>query len=195
MAAIKDVLTTGDVARLCRVTIHTVIKWYEQGRLDGYKLPGSRDRRFTRRAVASFMRESKLPLDLLCEVVGGRPKVLVVDDDEGVRTMTSRYLSGLGTLDVQTASSGWEAGLITANWSPRLLLLDYRLGDTTGDVVVRTIRGMTQLDQPAIVIMSAHLTDEQAADVLAQGADAYVPKPFDLHVLRDTIYHHVGVTS
>src|SRR5688572_32820709 len=62
----KDVLTTGDVARLCRVTIRTVIKWYEQGRLEGYKLPGSRDRRFTRDAVERFVRDYGIP-DVLTE--------------------------------------------------------------------------------------------------------------------------------
>ena len=101
----------------------------------------------------------------------------------------------LGVLDVDEASSGWEAGLKTAARKPRLLLLDYRLGDTTGDKVVSTIRGMGELDQPAIVIMSAHLTDEQADELLRNGADAWLPKPFDLEKLRDTVYHHAGIAS
>lgn len=192
----KDVLTTGDVARLCRVTIRTVIKWFESGRLEGYRLPGSRDRRFTRRAVERFMRENDMPLDLLERPSDGSLKrVLVVDDDEAIRTLVTRYLRGLGVLEVDTAASGWEAGLKTASQHPHLLLLDYRLGDTTGDQVVRTIRGMRELEQPSIVIMSAHLTEEDAAMLLENGADAFVPKPFELAVLRDVIYRHVGLLS
>ncbi len=188
----KDVLTTGDVARLCSVTIRTVIKWFEQGRLEGYRLPGSRDRRFTRAAVQRFLRESGMPVELHGQE---RPLVLVVDDDEGVRSMMSKYLNKLGLLDVDVAGSGWEAGLKTAARKPRLLLLDYRLGDTTGDRVVDTIRGMPSLAQPAIVIMSAHLTEEQADELMQKGADGWLPKPFDLTVLRDTVYRHVGIAS
>jgi excisionase family DNA binding protein len=188
----KEVLTTGDVARLCRVTIRTVIKWFEQGRLEGYRLPGSRDRRFTRAAVRRFLAESGLPAELHRE---GSPLVLVVDDDDGIRALVSKYLGTLGVLEVDEAASGWEAGLKIASRKPRLLLLDYRLGDTTGDRVVATIRGMSGLEQPSIVIMSAHLTDQQAEYMLQHGADAWLPKPFDLENLRDTVYGQLGIAS
>ena len=191
----KDVLTTGDVARLCRVTIRTVIKWFETGRLEGYRLPGSRDRRFTRASVQRFLRENDMPLSLLEEAGPRRRRVLVVEDDEPVRTMITRYLESLGVLDVESAASGWEAGLKTAVGKPDCLLLDYRLGDTTGDKVVSTIRGMQEIDQPSIVIMSAHLSKEDAARVIAQGADAFLPKPYELDHLRDTIFRHVGMST
>lgn len=208
MSRPKDVLTTGDVARICRVTIRTVIKWFETGRLEGYRLPGSRDRRFTRAAVERFVRDNGLPTDLLdppptppvdtpdsasppapAEPTPepATPLVLVVDDDEPVRRMVRRYLETLPDLIVETAASGWEAGLKTAAKRPALLLLDYRLGDTTGDEVVRTIRAMADLPQPRIVLMSAHLQDDDVQRVLALGADAFVPKPFDLALLRGTI--------
>ena len=190
----KEVLTTGDVARLCRVTIRTVIKWFETGRLEGYRLPGSRDRRFTRRAVERFMRESHIPLDLLApDPANGAPTVLVVDDDDGVRRMVCRFLEGLGVLEVESASSGWEAGLKTAALHPRVVLLDYRLGDTTGDQVLAALRGMPDLEQPGILIMSAHLTPEDGERLLAMGADAVVAKPFDLARLRDLVYQHAGI--
>jgi len=210
MAADKDVLTTGDVARICRVTIRTVIKWFEQGRLEGYRLPGSGDRRFPRSAVERFLVENDLPLELLDgppEVVPEVPtelrsdgmasealrRVLVVDDDESVRDMISRYLGTLAELAIDTASSGWEAGLKTAHGKPHLLLLDYRLGDTTGEKVIETIRAHDGLQpQPAIVIMSAHLSPLDVERILSKGADAFLPKPFDLEALRETVMHHLS---
>ncbi len=194
MSAVKDVLTTGQVARLCRVTIRTVIKWFETGRLEGYKLPGSRERRFTRSAVVRFLRDNDMPVEELLEDAGPR-RVLVVDDDEGVRRMLLRYLTGLGTYQIETAASGWEAGLRTASFKPHVLLLDYRLGDTTGLDVVRTIRAMPDLHQPAIVLMSAWLEPEQATEVLDAGADAFLPKPFELEALRDLLLSRTGATS
>ena len=190
----KDVLTTGQVARLCRVTIRTVIKWFETGRLEGYKLPGSRERRFTRAAVLRFMRENDMPVQELLED-GGPRRVLVVDDDEAVRRMILRYLATLGQYEVESAASGWEAGLRTAAFKPHVLLLDYRLGDTTGLEVVKTIRAMTELHQPSILLMSAWLEPEQAEEVLAAGADAFLPKPFELEALRDLLLAKTGASS
>jgi excisionase family DNA binding protein len=191
----KEVLTTGDVARLCRVTIRTVIKWYEQERLEGYRLPGSRDRRFTRVAVERFMRSNEIPLDLLSPKQTGAPCVLVVDDDDGVRRMVCRFLETLGVLQVESAATGWEAGLKTATLRPAVLLLDYRLGDTTGEQVLLAIRAMPDLKQPGILIMSAHLTPEDGERLLAAGADAVLAKPFDLPLLRDLVYQYAGIAG
>src|SRR5512140_1444860 len=41
----KDVLTTGEVAKICNVAPRTVSKWFDSGSLKGYKIPGSKDRR------------------------------------------------------------------------------------------------------------------------------------------------------
>jgi len=189
----KDVLTTGDVARICGVTIRTVIKWYEQGRLEGYRLPGSRDRRFTVEAITRFLRDNSMPLTLLDRRSNRTRRLLVADDDVAICDLIARFLGDLDDLEVFTAHSGWEAGLKTASLRPHLLLLDYRLGDMTGDQVVDTIRAFDVLEQPAIIIMSAHLTEEQAADVLAHGADAFLAKPFELADLRDKVLQHVGM--
>lgn len=186
----KDVLTTGDVARLCGVTIRTVIKWFEAGRLDGYRIPGSRDRRFTRAAVERFVRDNGLPPELLAHPRDGPPRVLVADDDAAVRRLVERCLLELGTLAVATASSGWEAGLKTAGWRPDVLLLDYRLGDTTGEEVAAGVRALDPGYQPAIVVMSAYLQPQDVQRVLARGADAFLAKPFELDELRRLVLKH-----
>jgi excisionase family DNA binding protein len=191
----KDVLTTGDVARMCRVTIRTVIKWYEQGRLEGYRLPGSRDRRFTRDSVLRFLRENDMPPDLAVHGPAGTQagqRVLVVDDDEAVRSLVARALTVTGAYTVETAASGWEAGLKTATVRPHLLILDWRLGDTTGDQVVRVVRGQDLDPRPSILILSAHLTGPDVQRVLAEGADAFLAKPFSLEDLRGAVARLTG---
>lgn len=51
----KD-LTTGQVAKLCKVSARVVQKWFDEGKLTGgYLIPGSRHRRFPLAAVRSFM--------------------------------------------------------------------------------------------------------------------------------------------
>ena len=44
----KKVFTTGQVAKICKVAPRTVSKWFDSGRLRGYRIPGSQDRRIPR---------------------------------------------------------------------------------------------------------------------------------------------------
>lgn len=64
----KTVFTTGQVAKLCRVAPRTVSKWFDSGRLLGYRIPGSADRRITREALVKFMQQHSIPLAELDDV-------------------------------------------------------------------------------------------------------------------------------
>ena len=121
------------------------------------------------------------------------PRVLVADDDAAVLRLIQRCLSELGTLQVATASSGWEAGLRTAAWRPDVLLLDYRLGDTTGEEVAVGVRRLDPAYKPAVLVMSAFLQPEDIERVLQRGADAFLRKPFALDELRQTVLRHAGL--
>ena len=50
----KDVLTTGEVAKICNVAARTVSKWFDSGQIEGYRIPGSKDRRIPVQALDEF---------------------------------------------------------------------------------------------------------------------------------------------
>ena len=68
----NDVFTTSDVAIICRVSTRIVTKWFDRGILGGYRLPGSKHRRFTRTHIRDFMAKQEMPLDWLDEAVEWR---------------------------------------------------------------------------------------------------------------------------
>ena len=51
----KKVFTTGQVAKICKVAPRTVSKWFDSGRLRGYRIPGSQDRRIPREHLIKFL--------------------------------------------------------------------------------------------------------------------------------------------
>ena len=55
-------LTTGDIARMCFVAPRTVARWCDTGLLVGWKVPGSKFRRFTREEVIKFIEKNKMPM-------------------------------------------------------------------------------------------------------------------------------------
>ena len=59
----KNVLTIGDVAKICNAATRTVQKWFDEGLLKGYKLPASKDRRICREELEKFMIKYEIPYD------------------------------------------------------------------------------------------------------------------------------------
>lgn len=58
----ERVFSTGGVARVCRCAPRTAAKWFDSGRLKGYLLPGSRDRRIPESCLLEFMRDEGFPI-------------------------------------------------------------------------------------------------------------------------------------
>lgn len=63
----KEVLGTGDIAKLCHATENTVKKWIDSGDLPGFRLPGRGFRRVLRDDFIEFCTRKKFPLTMLPE--------------------------------------------------------------------------------------------------------------------------------
>jgi len=61
----KHVYTTGEVAKLLGVNINTIIKWFDEGTISGFRLPNSKERRITLSNLRTFMVNNGIPMDLL----------------------------------------------------------------------------------------------------------------------------------
>ncbi len=86
------VFTTGQVAKICKVAPRTVSKWFDSGRLQGYRIPGSQDRRIPREYLIKFLKEHGMPLgDLEDEAMA---KVLIVGQDQVLIENLKRELPG-----------------------------------------------------------------------------------------------------
>lgn len=108
------------------------------------------------------------------------PRVLVIDDDPGVRSLLTRGLSYEG-YTVEAAADG-EAGLRAAlDRPPELVILDVMLPGIGGLEVLRRLR-LADSTLP-VVLLTARDQPEQQVEGLEGGADDYVTKPFSFDVL------------
>ena len=177
---VKNVYTTGEAADICKVSQQTVIRCFDAGRLGGFRVPGSKFRRIPREALIKFMKDNGIPLDNL---ESGRRKVLVVDDDAEIVELFVDVLNRDGRFDVRTASSGYDAGVLTQEFAPDLMILDYMLPDINGNVVCQTIRQKPEFEHVKIIIVSGVVNQEEINDLLQAGADDFVKKPFNIEKL------------
>ncbi len=176
----KAVFTTGEVAEICKVSQQTVIRCFDSGRLKGFRVPGSRFRRIPRESLIEFMKENNIPLD---QLEMGKKRVLVVDDDPAIVEMLVELLERDGRFEVQTATTGFDAGLRTKEFQPDVIVLDYMLPDINGSGVIRSIRSDPTVRDVKIVIVSGVVNREDVDALLKCGADDFMQKPFSIEQL------------
>lgn len=180
----KDVLTTGEVAKICNVAPRTVSKWFDSGSLKGYRIPGSKDRRIPMSELLRFMRAHGIPMDGLNS---GRTRVLVVDDEQDVVDVLERVLTEQTQYEVQTATSGFQAGMACERFRPHVMLLDIHLGEGDARMVADMVRSNSNLQMTRIIAMSGKLTDGQAQALRTGGFDGFLKKPFQVRQVVDSI--------
>jgi two-component system, OmpR family, response regulator len=184
MDKMKDLFTTGEAAEICKVSQQTIIRCFDAGRLEGFRVPGSRFRRIPRKNLVRFMQDNNIPLDT---IESGKRKILIVDDDAEIVELLEDVLERDGRFDVKTASSGYEAGMTTEKFRPELILLDYMLPDVNGNVVCQTIRRNPEFENIKIIIISGVVKQDEIAQLLKSGAEEFIRKPFNITELTDKI--------
>ena len=180
----KDLFTTGEAAEICRVSQQTIIRCFDSGRLEGFRVPGSKFRRIPRQSLIKFMKDNNIPLDTL---ESGKRKVLIVDDDAEIVELIADVLTRDGRFETKTASCGYEAGIATEKFRPELILLDYMLPDVNGNIVCQTIRRNPEFESIKIIIVSGVVKQDEIDQLLKSGAEGFIKKPFSVTELTDKI--------
>ncbi|MBL0921512.1 MAG: response regulator [Phycisphaerales bacterium] len=192
MRVTKDVLTTGEVAKICNVAPRTVSKWFDSGQLKGYRIPGSKDRRIPLNQLVKFMKDHGIPLDGLNT---GHTRVLVVDDERDIVDALRKVLSEQAHYEVRTALNGFEAGMECERFKPHVLLLDIHLGEGDARAVANLVRGSEDLQMTRIIAMSGKLTDAQAMQLKPQGFDGFLKKPFQVRQVIQAIEQSTNIAA
>ena len=180
----KDVLTTGQVAKLCNVAPRTVSKWFDSGTLHGYRIPGSKDRRIPLNKLVAFMKAHGMPLNGLAD---DKPLVLVLDNDSATNGMLGHALSDAGDFEVTYAKTAFEAGVAVESLKPAAMVVDVSLPDVQPQQLCRDLRSTEGLETLKLIATSGALTEGQGQSMLQAGFDAYLRKPFELDQLAKVI--------
>ena len=126
----KKVFTTGQVAKICKVAPRTVSKWFDSGRLRGYRIPGSQDRRIPREQLIRFLKEHGMPLGELEEE--GLHKILIIGAEKLFKLRFDQP-SKDGCFLRRTCKAGWVFDSTVRLAQPRVVLTDLlRTGGCNG---------------------------------------------------------------
>lgn len=180
----KTVFTTGEAAKICKVSQQTIIRCFDSGQLRGFRVPGSRFRRIPRDILFRFMKENGIPTDAL---ESGRRKALIVDDDEELVELIRDALEADGRFEIRVANNGFDAGMMVKEYHPDIIVLDVMLPDINGKEVCQRVRSDSNLDDVKIICISGMVEQDKIDDLKASGANEFVQKPFEVEQLVDRI--------
>jgi excisionase family DNA binding protein len=178
----KTVFTTGEAAKICKVSQQTIIRCFDNGTLKGFRVPGSRFRRIPRDQLYAFMKDNGIPTDAL---ESGKRKVLIVDDDEELVELLSDVFAKDGRFDIRTANNGFDAGMLVREFRPDLVILDVMLPDINGKEVCQRVRSDESLEAVKIICISGMVEQDKIAELREAGANDFMHKPFNVDRLLD----------
>lgn len=176
MAKAKNVLTTGDVARICNVAPRTVSKWFDKGQLKGYRIPGSKDRRIPMKELIRFMKEHNMPTD---SISFGTVRVLIVDTDEQRVSKLVEELSEKTDYTIETVSTEFETGLKAQKMVPHVILINLMAEGINAGQICENIHANEDLQAVKIIAVTNRLNESEKGALLRKGFDNYIEDPSD----------------
>jgi CheY-like chemotaxis protein len=124
---------------------------------------------------------------------GARKKVLVVDDVAGNRALAVDLLASLG-FETFEAENGREALEKAQAFGPDLILMDAVMPVMDGLQATRRLRELPDVEGVPIIAVSASASRTDQENILAAGANAFVPKPLDFRRLLEQIGQFLHLT-
>ncbi|MBI2619661.1 MAG: response regulator [Ignavibacteriales bacterium] len=118
-------------------------------------------------------------------------KILVVDDEEALRTVLSSELEGEG-YQVSTAGDGKEAIKILDSQQFHLILLDIKMPNVDGFEVLKYVK--QQQPSTKVIMLTGFADLKNAIESKKLGAEDFVSKPYDLVDLLTTVERVLGTS-
>jgi excisionase family DNA binding protein len=191
MAKGKNVLTTGDVARICNVAPRTVSKWFDSGQLKGYRIPGSKDRRIPVSELTRFMKAHNMPPTALPV---DKIRVLIVDSDGDAASALADTLRTKANYEVKTVRNNFETGVIAQRFAPHVLLINLLAEGIDATELCKSIRSSEDLQTIKVIAIAKQLSDSESAALLQKGFDGWISDPADVTKMVEEIEETTAVT-
>ena len=170
----KTVFTTGEAAKICKVSQQTIIRCFDNGQLKGFRVPGSRFRRIPREALYKFMKDNGIPTDAL---ESGKRKVLLVDDDAHSLFAVTSLLERIGVRVVPALGARECFQLLESEPDVDLVMIDVMMPEIDGLEATRQIRTHPGMSDLPIVALTAKALPGDRERCLEAGCSDFAAKP------------------
>jgi signal transduction histidine kinase len=113
---------------------------------------------------------------------GRKLRLLAIDDEPRILRLMNAVLAG--AYDLATAADGEQGLSLALSTQPDLILTDFNMPKMTGQELLRRLRQEPSLDDVPVIVLTGHEDDELRVDLLRNGAQDFLVKPFSVEELR-----------
>ncbi len=106
-------------------------------------------------------------------------RILYVEDESDIRTVTAMALEAVGGFTVITCSSGTEALAAAPDANADLVLLDVMMPGMDGVATLSALRGLSRTADTPVIFMTAKVQASEIQHYMRLGATGVIAKPFD----------------
>lgn len=162
----KLVFSTGEAAKVCRVSQQTIIRCFDSGRLQGFRVPGSKFRRIPRDELIRFMRANDIPVTRLD---GLRRRVVCIVEPGDALSGLADVVEADDRIDILVAGCGFDAGWACREARPNLVLVGSGIAGSVRAAVSARYASFTS-GRPLIVHVGE--SDDPAADLRIEAVES-----------------------
>lgn len=162
----------------------TLRQWAQKGMLS-FKITAGGHRRYVAKDVEAF--KEKYGLDEHA-MSGTAPRILIVDDDDGVREMLSTMIhEDMEDAEIDTAMDGFDAGSKIQTFKPDIVLLDLMMPGLNGIDVCKRLKADERTRDIRVIAMTGYPSEENVRDIMNAGAECCLSKPFKRNTLKEIL--------
>lgn len=190
----EKIYTTYQIGKFCQVNIRTVIRWIETGKLKAYSTPGGH-RRVKWSDLITFLTHNRMPIPRELEEAK-KKKILLVDNDADFLKTVTEILEKIPDTEVKTTSSGFDAGVLVAEWLPDLIILNFFIPGLDGFAVTKIIRENPRLKKIPIIAVTSSTDPDELGLVKNSGIDNLITKQIESESFKkkiDRILYAAGI--
>lgn len=119
-------------------------------------------------------------------------RVLLIDDEDDIRSIAAVALERVGGWEVKAASGGAAGIAIAEEWRPDAILLDALMPGMDGLATLKALRERPTTDTIPVVFLTASIQTSERRTLLDAGAAGVLAKPFDPMTLHQVVSQALG---
>lgn len=183
-------LTTEEVLEYLQVNLRTVYRLIKAGKIPAVRV--GRQWRFRKYDIDAWLQSQRTSRSAEGTPAEGRHKVLVVDDEEGIRDLLSRTLA-MAEYDVETTSDGVSALDRLRNDGINLIIADLRMPGMDGLTLIREVKQINP--HLPIIIITGYSSESSAIEAVNLGVSGYLTKPVGIPQVLAAAAKALGVPA
>jgi len=189
----ERIYTTVELAKLCKVSLRTVIRWVDEGKLTSFRTPGGH-RRVREEDLLRFFDRYQIPFSIKPD---SEPKrILIVEEARKLEGLLKKILRrSSDTHEIFVARDLYESGIKIGLVRPDLVLLG---AIPKGEEIVRFCRSLQRIPEAKdtkIIVLTSELPEAKMQELLSLGVQAVIEKPYTIEDLRPHLLRMLGNTS